>query len=195
MFDYIFGLVVEKNPSSLIMEANSIGYKIYIPLSTYERTAEKLDAKIFTKLFIKDDEIKIYGFSSHEERELFDLLLSVNSVGPNMALTILSGSSVRQFKDMVLGNDLRTLQRIKGIGKKTAERIVLELRETIQAVVPVDVSSVEMEKTVVVSDAIMALIALGYARGVAEKAVKSVSGNFNVSDGVELLIKESLKKV
>lgn len=112
-----------------------------------------------------------------------------------MALTILSGSSVRQFKDMVLGNDLRTLQKIKGIGKKTAERIILELRETIQVVVPGEVSSVEMEKRGVVSDAIMALIALGYTRGVAEKAVKSVSENFDVSDGVGLLIKESLKKV
>ncbi|GJQ57736.1 MAG: Holliday junction branch migration protein RuvA [Candidatus Scalindua sp. AMX11] len=195
MFDYIFGLVVEKNPSSVIIETNGIGYKIHIPLSTYERTTEKLDAKIFTKLFIKEDEIKIYGFSSREERALFDLLLSVNSVGPNMALTILSGSSVRQFKDMVLGNDLRTLQKIKGIGKKTAERIILELRETIQVVVPGEVSSVEMEKRGVVSDAIMALIALGYTRGVAEKAVKSVSENFDVSDGVGLLIKESLKKV
>jgi Holliday junction DNA helicase RuvA len=195
MFDYIVGHVVEKNPSSLVIETNGIGYKIYIPLSTYERTTEKLDVKIFTRLFVKDEEIKIYGFFSYEERVLFDLLLSVNSVGPNMALTVLSGSSVRQFKDMVLGNDLRTLQRIKGIGKKTAERIILELRETIHTVVPGDVSSVDMEKTVVVSDAIMALIALGYARGVAEKAVKSVSGNFDVSDGVELLIKESLKKV
>ncbi len=96
---------------------------------------------------------------------------------------------------MVLGNDLRTLQKIKGIGKKTAERIILELKEVIHAVVPVEVSSVEMQKMVVVSDAIMALVALGYAKPVAEKAVKAVSESFHVSDGVEFLIKESLKKV
>ncbi|MDR4505917.1 MAG: Holliday junction branch migration protein RuvA [Candidatus Scalindua sp.] len=195
MFDYILGLIVEKTPSALIIEANGIGYKIHIPLSTYERITEQEDAKIFTKLFIKDDEIKIYGFFSHEERSLFDLLLSVNSVGPNMALTILSGSTVGQFKDMVLGNDLRALQKIKGIGRKTAERIILELKETIQSIVPEAVSLVGMQKASVVSDAIMALIALGYSRPVAEKAVKSASEDFTITDGVELLIKESLKKV
>lgn len=134
-------------------------------------------------------------FFSHEERSLFDLLLSVNSVGPNMALTILSGSTVGQFKDMVLGNDLRALQKIKGIGRKTAERIILELKETIQSIVPEAVSLVGMQKASVVSDAIMALIALGYSRPVAEKAVKSASEDFTITDGVELLIKESLKKV
>ncbi len=195
MFDFISGLIVEKAPASLTIEANGIGYKIFIPLSTYEKIEEKSDAKIFTKLYIKDDELKIYGFFSREERALFDLLHSVNSVGPNMALAILSGSSVTQFKEMVLSNNVRTLQKIKGIGKKTAERIVLELKESIQAVVPGKISSVDMQKTVVVSDAIMALIALGYARPVAEKAVKSVAENFDVSGGVELLIKESLKKV
>lgn len=195
MFDYIVGHIVEKTPTALIVEVNGIGYKINIPLSTYERITEKEDAKIFTKLFIKEDEIKIYGFLTHDERVLFDLLLSVNSVGPNMALTILSGSSVGQFKNMVLGNDLGTLQKIKGVGKKTAERIILELKETIQAIVPAAVSSVEKQKAEIVSDAIMALVALGYSRNVAEKAVKSVSVNFDISDGVELLIKESLKKV
>ena len=195
MLDYIYGRIVEKTPSILIIEANCIGYKIHIPLSTFEKITEKEDTKIFTKVFIKDDQIKIYGFFTHEERALFDLLLSVNSIGPNMALTILSGSTVSQFKSMVLGNDLKTLQQIKGIGKKTAERIILELKETIQAIIPGEVASVEVQKMMVVSDAIMAMIALGYARPVAEKAVNAVAGSFEVSGGVELLIKEALNKV
>jgi len=195
MLDYIYGRIVEKTPSILIIEVNCIGYKIHIPLSTFEKITEKEDTKIFTKVFIKDDQIKIYGFSTHGERELFDLLLSVNSIGPNMALTILSGSTVSQFKSMVLGNDLKTLQKIKGIGKKTAERIILELKETIRAVVPGEVTSVEVQKIVLVSDAIMAMIALGYARPVAEKVVNAVAESLDVSGGVESLIKEALNRV
>ncbi len=195
MFDYIYGSIVYKTPTTLIIEANCIGYKIHIPLSTFEKITGKGKAKIFTKLSIKDDEIKIYGFFSLEERELFNLLISVNSVGPNMALTILSSSSVNQFKEIVVRNDLKALQHIKGIGKKTAERIILELKETIKDVLPGKVTSAEAQEMVMMSDAIMAMISLGYARPAAEKAVNSVSKYLDVSEGVEALIKEALRNV
>lgn len=194
MFDYVNGKIAHKTPTKLVVETNGIGYEIHIPLSTFERIPDKGNIKIFTKLLIKKDvELRIYGFSSLEERELFDLLLSVNGVGTNMALMILSASSVNQFKKLVVENDSKGLQRIKGVGKKTAERIILELKENIKRIVPEGVSTVEAQKMAIVSDAVMALISLGYARPAAERAVTLASGNQNVSEKVESLIKEALR--
>ena len=126
MFDFIYGNIAHKTPTTATIETNGIGYKIHIPLSTFEKISNKESTKLFTKLTIRDDEIKIYGFFSLEERNLFNLLLSVNGVGSNMALTILSSSSIGQFGSYVVSNDSKSLQRIKGIGKKTSERIILE---------------------------------------------------------------------
>jgi Holliday junction DNA helicase RuvA len=194
MFDYINGDVVHKTPTAIVIETNGIGYKIHIPLSTFERIPDREKIKVFTRLLInKDFEIKVYGFSSLEERGLFDLLLSVNGVGPNMALIILSAGSVSQFKRFVIGNDSKALQRIKGIGKKTAERIILELKETIVSIVPEEVSSTEARELATISDAIMALVSLGYARQAAEKAVNMATKNLGASEKVEVLIKEALK--
>jgi Holliday junction DNA helicase RuvA len=112
-----------------------------------------------------------------------------------MALTILSSSSVSQFEKYVVENDPKSLQHIKGIGKKTAERIILELKETIKSISPKTVSSAETEKMAIVLDAIMAMVSLGYTRPEAEKAVNSASRNIDISDGVEVLIKEALSRV
>lgn len=193
MFDYVNGSIIHKTPTELIVEVNNIGYSFRIPLSTYERVPDEGKVKVFTKLLIKKDvELVTYGFSSLEERGLFNLLLSVNGVGPNMALTILSASSINQFKKFVTGNDPKALQRIKGIGRKTAERIILELKESIKAIVPEEVTKGETQKMSIVSDAIMALISLGYARPTAEKAVNLASKDHDFSK-VEELIKESLR--
>ena len=195
MFDYIHGNIAHITPTTATIETNGIGYKINIPLSTYERISNEESTKLYTKLSIRDDELKIYGFSTLEERDLFNLLLSVNGVGPNMALTILSSSSVSQFERYVVENDPKSLQHIKGIGKKTAERIMLELKETIRSILPEAVSSTETKKMATISDAIMAMISLGYTRPEAEKAVNSASRKLDISDGVEVLIKEALTRV
>ena len=195
MFDYIRGTITHKTPTATTIETNGIGYKINIPLSTFEKITHEKTTKLYTKLTIRDDEIKIYGFSSLEERNLFNLLLSVNGVGSNMALTILSSSSVSQFERYVVGNDTKSLQCIKGIGKKTAERIILELKETIKCILPESESSAETQKMAILSDAVMAMVSLGYTRPEAEKAVDSASRNFDVSEGIEVLIKKALSRV
>ncbi|GAX59760.1 Holliday junction DNA helicase RuvA [Candidatus Scalindua japonica] len=195
MFDFIKGNLVHKAPTTAIIETNGIGYKIHIPLSTFEKISNSESAKLYTKLSIRDDELKIYGFVSLEERDLFNLLLSVNGVGPNMALTILSSSSITQFEKYVVSNDPKSLQRIKGIGKKTAERIILELKETIKCVSPDIKSSKDTEKMAIISDAVMAMVSLGYAKSEAEKAVNKASDNLDVTVGVEALIKEALSRV
>ena len=195
MFDFIYGNIAYKNPTTATIETNGIGYKIHIPLSTFEKISNKEKAKLYAKLTIRDDEIKIYGFYSLEERSLFNLLLSVNGVGSNMALTILSSSSISQFEQYVVSNDPKSLQRIKGIGKKTAERIILELKETIKCILPDSKSSTETKNMSIISDAIMAMISLGYAKPEAEKAVNKASDNIDVTEGVEVLIKEALGRV
>ncbi len=195
MFDFIYGNIAYKNPTTAIIETNGIGYKLHIPLSTFEKISDNEKVKLYTKLAIRDDEIKIYGFYSLEERDLFNLLLSVNGVGSNVALTILSSSSISQFERYVVSNEPKSLQRIKGIGKKTAERIILELKETIKSVLPDSKPSTETKDIAIISDAIMAMISLGYARPEAEKAVNKACDNIDVTEGVEVLIKEALSCV
>ncbi len=195
MYDFIYGNIAYKNPTIAIIETNGIGYKIHIPLSTFEKISNKGKVKLHTKLAIRDDEIKIYGFYSLEERDLFNLLLSVNGVGASVALTILSSSSISQFERYVVSNDPKSLQRIKGIGKKTAERIILELKESIKSVLPVSKSTTETKTMAIISDAIMAMVSLGYAKPEAEKAVGIASDNIDVTEGVEVLIKEALSCV
>jgi len=195
MFDFIYGNIAHKTPTTATIETNGIGYKIHIPLSTFEKISNKENTKLYTKLTMRDDELKVYGFFSLEERDLFNLLLSVNGVGSNMALTILSSSSVSQFERYVVSNDSKSLQRIKGIGKKTAERIILELKETVKCILPVSKSATETKKMAIISDAIMAMISLGYAKPEAEKAVNKASDIIDVTEGVEVLIKEALSCV
>lgn len=195
MFDFIYGNIAYKNPTTVTIETNGIGYKLHIPLSTFEKISDKEKAKLYTKLSIRDDEIKIYGFYSLEEREMFNLLLSVNGVGSNVALTILSSSSISQFESYVVSNDPKSLQRIKGIGKKTAERIILELKESIKSILPFSTSPAETKNMAIISDAIMAMISLGYAKPEAEKAVSKATDNIDVTEGVEVLIKEALSCV
>ncbi len=195
MFDFIQGNIAHKTPTTTTIENNGIGYKINIPLSTYERILNKENAKLYTKLTIRDDEIKLYGFFSIEERNMFNLLVSINGVGSSMALTILSSSSISQFEKYVINNDPKSLQRIKGIGKKTAERIILELKETIKGLVADSKTSTDTRNILIVSDAIMAMVSLGYTKAEAEKAVSSASNKIDGSAGVEVLIKEALSYV
>ncbi len=195
MFDFIYGNLAYKNPTTATIEANGIGYNIHIPLSTFEKISDEEKAKLYTKLTIRDDEIKIYGFYTLEERDLFNMLLSVNGVGSNVALTILSSITITQFERYVVDNDPKSLQRIKGIGKKTAERIILELKETIKSILPGSRSSTETKNIAVTTDAIMAMISLGYAKPEAEEAVRKASDNIDATEGVEVLIKEALSCV
>ena len=195
MFDFIYGNLAYKNPTTATIEANGIGYNIHIPLSTFEKISDEEKAKLYTKLTIRDDEIKIYGFYTLEERDLFNMLLSVNGVGSNVALTILSSITITQFERYVVDNDPKSLQRIKGIGKKTAERIILELKEIIKSILPGSRSSVETKNIAVITDAIMAMISLGYAKPEAEEAVRKASDNIDATEGVEVLIKEALSCV
>ena len=193
MLDYIRGRVISKSPTRLILEVAGIGYLLHIPLSTFEKIPKHGETTILTQLFIREDQIKIFGFATGEERDLFQLLLSVNGIGPNTAITILSGSTVDDIKRAVINEDAKSLEKIKGVGKKTAERIILELKETIKEITTSISTGMDVQQKALVSDAIMALISLGYGRSIAEKAVSDAAKKLQTIDNIEVLVREALK--
>ena len=193
MLDYIRGRVINKSPTRLILEVAGIGYLLHIPLSTFEKIPKHGEVTILTQLFIREDQIKIFGFATGEERDLFQLLLSVNGIGPNTAITILSGSTVDDIKRAVINEDAKALEKIKGVGKKTAERIILELKETIKEITTSISTGMDVQQKAFVSDAVMALISLGYGRSIAEKAVSDAAKKLQTIDNIEVLVREALK--
>lgn len=193
MLDYIRGRVVSKSPTRLILEVAGIGYLLHIPLSTFEKIPNHEEVTILTQLFIKEDQIKIFGFATGEERDLFQLLLSVNGIGPTTAITILSGSRVSDIKDAVAREDAKSLEKIKGVGKKTAERIILELKGIIKEMSLTLQSGIETGQKTLISDAVSALISLGYGRSVAENAVNEAMRKLGAITNVEVLVREALK--
>lgn len=193
MLDYIRGRVISKSPTRLILEVAGIGYLLHIPLSTFEKIPKHGEVTILTQLFIREDQIKIFGFATGEERDLFQLLLSVNGIGSNMAITILSGSTVEDIKRAVINEDAKALEKIKGVGKKTAERIILELKETIKEITTSISTGMDVQQKALVSDAVMALISLGYGRSIAEKAVSDAAKKLQTINNIEVLVREALK--
>lgn len=193
MLDYIRGRVVKKSPTRIVLEVSSIGYLLHIPLSTFEKIPDQGEATLHTQLFIRDDQVKIFGFATEEERCLFQLLLSVTGIGPNTANSILSGSAVDDIKRAVIMEDAKALEKIKGVGKKTAERIVLELKERIKEIATTLPSGLDSKQKTLVADAVMALISLGYGRSVAEKAVSEAAKKLQTVDNIEVLVREALK--
>lgn len=183
MFDYFIGQIKEKTPSYLVLEVNGIAFKLLIPLSTYEKLSDKGETKVFAYLVtqggVQENMVRLFGFATLDERKMFQLLITVDRVGPMMAIRILSGSSVAQIKQTVISDNIKLLERIKGVGTKTAQRIMLELKETLQRWVlsvptanGIPVTQVDLH-----TDAILALVSLGYQRAMAEKAVKNALQN------------------
>ncbi len=193
MLDYVRGMVVSKSPTRIVLEVSSIGYLLHIPLSTFEKIPDQGEVTLRTQLFIRDDQVKVFGFATEEERGLFQLLLSVTGIGPNTAIAILSGSSVDDIKRAVIMEDAKALEKIKGVGKKTSERIVLELKERIKEIATTLPSGLDFRQKTIISDAIMALISLGYGRAVAEKAVSEAAKKLQTVDNIEVLVREALK--
>lgn len=193
MIDYIRGKMISKAPTHLVLESAGIGYFINIPLSTYDIVPDKGEVQVFTQLFIRDDLLILFGFATTDERAIFKLLISVSGIGPKIALAILSGSPLNDFKEAIVNENVSFLSKIKGIGKKTAERVVLELKETIKSVSLTPASKEMAKKGEIVKDAVMALISLGYGRSIAEKAVNNALKTSKTEEGIEALIRQALK--
>ncbi len=195
MIYYINGKLEHKSPDKIIVDINGIGYQIFIPLSTYQKLPDKNEiVKIYTYCQIREDIINIFGFYSLDEKELFENLISVSSVGPRIAINILSQISAEDFKKAILKADINTLTNISGIGKKTAQRLVIELKDKIGNSKDNNVSFLmDIMDSPKFEEAINALVALGYKQNEAGKAVINARKILGDNVSIEIYIKQSLK--
>jgi holliday junction DNA helicase RuvA len=198
MISYLQGKLAESLPTQVIVDVNGVGYEVLIPLSSYDKLPQPgQPIKILVQLVVREDSQTLYGFMTAEERDLFKLLVnSVSGIGPKTALNVLSGISVPAFKGAVVNNDLKALSSISGVGKKTAERIVLELKDKIGIVGAWEAQSARRALTAedqLLNDAILALISLGYKQIEAHKSIRAAMDKLGPKAGVEELVRAALR--
>lgn len=183
MIGFLKGKLVLKSPPFLALEVNGVGYEVEAPMTTfYGLPAIGEEILLYTHLAIREDAHILYGFSTERDRLLFRTLVKVNGVGAKLALTILSGLSVEQFQQCIQDNDVPSLVRLPGIGKKTAERLIIEMRDRLSAIGSVNISSapdsdVHQPSSNPKQEATSALIALGYKPQDASRMIQAVSGD------------------
>ena len=198
MIAFLEGTLAEALPTQIVVNVHGIGYQILIPVSSYERLPQPgAPVKILTHFAVREDAHVLYGFLTPGERDLFRLLLHhVTGVGPKIALAVLSGLPVEMFKAAVVARDITAISKISGVGKKTAERIVLELKDKLGVAAEWEASSAKnapSEADVRMHDAVLALISLGYKQVEAHKAVHRVLDLSEAAPSAEDLIRQALK--
>jgi Holliday junction DNA helicase RuvA len=198
MYAYIKGSLEEKLKDSKVVETSGIGYKIYVSEQTMEKLGELGEkVKIYTHYHVREDNISLYGFLSNEELKMFELLIQVSGIGAKTAIVMLSNITPSEFAIAVISNDIKTLTKIPGVGSKSAQRIVLELKDKLKTEDAIskdtkDVSSDNTEDNEKVEEAIQALQILGYNKGEVKKVVEKLK----VKDlSIEDIIKQALKQL
>ena len=184
MYNYIKGKLIESGENYVVVESGNIGYELNVSANTAaELSAAEGEVKIYCFLSVREDDMSLFGFATKQEKSMFVKLVSVSGVGPKLALTILSGMTAGQFAAAVVKGDVTALSKTKGVGKKTAERIVLELKDKVNKDYTSEetVSAVKADVTEVNEEAVLALMTLGYNRHEASEAVKRVQ-----KDGMSL---------
>lgn len=181
------GKLAEKEPSRVVIDVHGVGYEVFVPLTTFTAMPEAgADVTVDIYTHVREDTIALFGFSSRQERGVFERLIGVSGIGPRLAVTILSGGSVESLVGAIRRGDLARLTSIPGVGKKTAERIVLELKDKLQEF------TVEAAKVPVEADVLSALENLGYPRALAEGATRrALTGDENAS--FDVLFKRALQ--
>lgn len=194
MYAYIDGKLVSKNPAFVVIEAGGIGYHINISLNTYSNLPDTERCKLYTWLHVKEDGHTLYGFADEGERKLFLHLISVSGIGPNTGRMILSSINPAEIQTAIVKADLPLIQRIKGLGAKTAQRLVLELQDKLKKEGPDSLISMPLHNTVK-DEALSALVMLGFAKPSAEKVIDQILKTSDQGLSVEQLIKQALKKL
>lgn len=193
MIHHLKGKLIEKNPTHIIVECNGVGYFVNISLNTFSKLGDVELVNIYTHLQVKEDSHTLFGFAEKSEREIFRLLISVSGIGSSTARTMLSSLSPTQVRDAIANGDAPSIQAIKGIGAKTAQRVILDLRDKILKVYDIDEVSPTPNNTNK-DEALSALEVLGFARRQAEKVVDKVISQ-DPSLSVENIIKLALKNL
>jgi holliday junction DNA helicase RuvA len=199
MITFLHGKLVEMLPTQVTVDVQGIGYEVLIPLSSFDKLPQPgQEIRLLTHLAVREDAHTLYGFMSAPEREIFRLLINtVSGIGPKIALNILSGISVTAFRGAVANGDVKALSQISGVGKKTAERIVVELKDKIGAAGAWEASSAQRALSPEdqrVNDAVLALLALGFKQVEAHDSVRKAQASLGAQATVEELVRGCLKK-
>lgn len=197
MLGYIKGNVLSAENGVILLENNGVGFEITCSAAVYQKLVEDRKGEVFTYLAVREDDISLYGFISPEEKNMFLKLISVSGVGPKMGITILSNMKLSDLAVKIATSDIKGLAAVKGLGKKTAERIILELREKISTDTVGSGASVEsvsvVEEDEVDKDAVIALMSLGFTKQECVKAVKAAKANG--ANTIEQVIAYSIKNI
>ena len=194
MIAYVRGTLVEKEPTRAVIEAGGVGYELLVPLSTYEKLPRTgAEAKLLAYHCVREDDEILFGFATDDEKSMFAKLTSVSGVGPKIALAILSGSSIAELSMSIAGGDFKRISAIKGVGKKTAEKICVELRDKVGEFA-FSGSGDRTAAAPIAKDAVAALRALGFNEETSSKMVADVLAKHPDIDSVEKIIKLSLSE-
>ena len=193
MITHIQGRLAEKNPTDVVIDCNGIGYLLNISLHTYSQIPNQEQVKLFTHLQVKEDSHTLYGFSTLGERAIFRLLISISGIGASTARTMLSSLTPKQIREAIATEDVALIQSIKGIGLKTAQRVVIELKDKILKAYDID-EGITFESNTNKDEALSALEVLGYSKKQSERVVSKIVAS-DPEANVEAIIKEALKKL
>ncbi len=193
MITHIQGRLIEKKPTDVVIDCNGVGYMLNISLHTYSQIQDQENLKLFTHLQVKEDAHTLFGFSSLSEREIFRLLISVSGIGTSIARTMLSSLTPKQVREGIAVGDVALIQSVKGIGLKTAQRVIIELKDKVLKIYDID-EGITSSNNTNSDEALSALEVLGFSKKQSERVVnKIISNNHDVS--VEVIIKEALKNL
>ena len=193
MITHLRGKLVEKNPTYVVIECNGVGYFIHISLNTYSKVTDSEAIKLYTYLSVKEDSHTLYGFMDALEREVFKLLISVSGIGTATARTMLSSMTPEQVQQAIASEDVATIQSIKGIGVKTAQRVIIELKDKIVKTYQISEDSTHSNNTIK-EEALSALEVLGFARKQVDKLVQKIIQE-SPETTLENIIKQALKNL
>jgi Holliday junction DNA helicase RuvA len=199
MISFLHGKLIETLPTQVTVDVHGVGYEVLIPLSSFDKLPQPgNDVKLLTQLVVREDAHTLYGFATAAERDLFRMLINnVSGIGPKTALNILSGMNAVTFRGAVANGDVKALSQISGVGRKTAERIVVELRDKIGAAGAWEASSAARALSVAdqkINDAVLALMALGFKQVEAHDTVRAAQAVLGAEASTEELVRASLKK-
>lgn len=193
MITQVRGRLVEKNPTEVVVDCNGVGYLLHISLNTFSALPADENVVLYTHLSIREDAHTLFGFINKTEREVFKLLISVSGVGPSIARTMCSSMTSEEIQNAIASENVSVIQSVKGIGLKTAQRVIVDLKDKILKTFDIDAISVTASNTNK-DEALSALETLGFNRKRADKVVESILKKFPAAT-VESIIKESLKKL
>lgn len=201
MYAYFNGKLISSSPADIVIDVAGIGYRIHIPTSLYgllPHLGEQL--QLHTSFVVRENSHTLYGFQTTQERDLFEALLGVTGIGPKTALSLIGHLSAHNLQQAVQNNEVAVISKVPGIGKKTAERLIIELRDKLKTLVPLDPSDFAIPQnfdpqTLIINDAMSALINLGYNQSTAQKAIKKTLKDSTEEIDLALLITGALKNV